>query len=141
MCTEDTDTRGSMQGAATRRHEDDWPHVKSRAARLALMCANRSPARCHIHAAMLRMRPSLCRAPTQIHRINRRADRPQPPPPWRDAMPRCSTTLSDAVLPVLLAANIAVRLTVAPHFRSALTEPGETARKARRVAAVRVVDT
>ncbi|CAI5518894.1 unnamed protein product [Closterium sp. Naga37s-1] len=141
MFADDTDRRRSTQSAATRRHEDDGPHVKAPAARLALMCAKRSPALPHIHSAMLRVRPSLCRAPTQIHRINRRADRPQPPPPWRDAMPRFSTILSVAALPVLLAANVAVRLTVAPHFRSALTEPGETARKARRVAAVRVVDT
>ncbi|CAI7763329.1 unnamed protein product, partial [Closterium sp. NIES-53] len=47
-------------------------------------------------------------------------------------------TLSVAALPLLLLAYVAVRLTIAPHYRSALTDPGATARKPRRVEALRV---
>ncbi|CAI5937519.1 unnamed protein product, partial [Closterium sp. NIES-64] len=47
-------------------------------------------------------------------------------------------TLSVAALPLLLLAYVAVRLTIAPHYQSALTEPGATTRKPRRVEALRV---
>ncbi|GJP55428.1 hypothetical protein CLOM_g14377 [Closterium sp. NIES-68] len=47
-------------------------------------------------------------------------------------------TLSIAALPLLLLAYIAVRLTVVPHSRGALTEPGATARRARHVKVLRV---
>ncbi|CAI5481795.1 unnamed protein product [Closterium sp. Yama58-4] len=124
---------------AVRAENEELRQNRSYTPRFALTeCAGRSPSRPHIQPAMLRVRTSSSLSDSQSSHQSWRGWPAAASSVARRHATSLRRTLSVTALPLLLLAYVAVRLTIAPHYRSALTEPGSTTRKPRRVEALRV---